>query len=88
VAVLVVVRRAIVTLRPALPHQRWLVVVWLAVVSSVNCLYAVALWLGCRSASASARAPSPPDDDDVVYLFLQKQKITAAAAAWRGRGRV
>jgi hypothetical protein len=29
--------------RPALPHQRWLVVVWLAVVSSVDGLYAVAL---------------------------------------------
>ncbi len=28
---------------PALQHQRWLVVVWLAVVSSADCLFAVAL---------------------------------------------
>ena len=39
---------------PALPHQLWLVVVWLAVVSSADSLYAVALWQGFRSVSASA----------------------------------
>ena len=42
---------------PVLQHQLWLVVVWLAVVSSEDGLYAVALWRGCRSASASAWGP-------------------------------
>ncbi len=43
----------VVTLQPQSTHQ-WLVVVWLAVVSSTDCLYAVALWLGCHSTSTSA----------------------------------
>ncbi len=46
--------------RPALPHQRWLVVVWLAVVSSADGLYAVALWRGCHGTSASAWGPFWP----------------------------
>ena len=46
--------------RPALPHQRWLVVVWLAVVSSADGLYAVALWRGCRGTSVSAWGPFWP----------------------------
>ena len=58
-AALVVVCLAVVTL-PALPHQRWLVVVWLAVVSSADGLYAVALWRGCRGTSASAWGPFWP----------------------------
>ena len=55
--------------RPALPHQLWLVVIWLAVVLSADCLYAVTLWRGCRSASASAwasRAPSLPAADETA----------------------
>jgi hypothetical protein len=40
--------------RPDLPHQQWLVVVWLAVVSSADGLYVVALWRGCHGTSVSA----------------------------------
>jgi len=46
--------------RPALPHRRWLVVVWLAVVSSADGLYAVALWQGCRCTCVSAWGPFWP----------------------------
>ena len=61
--------------RPDIPHKRWLVVVWLAGVSSADGLYAVALWRGCLSASASASGP-----------FWPPVPRAAAAAAWRGRG--
>ncbi len=43
-AALVVVCLAVVTLPPDLPHQLWLVVVWLAVVSSADDFYAVSVW--------------------------------------------
>ncbi len=43
-----------------LQHQRWLVVVWLAVVSSADGLYAVDLWRGCRGTSVSAWGPYWP----------------------------
>jgi hypothetical protein len=39
------------------PYVPYMLVVWLAVVSSADGLYAVALWRGCRRASASVRAP-------------------------------
>jgi hypothetical protein len=45
---------------PAPLYQRWLVVVWLAVVSSADGLYAVALWRGCLSTSASVWGPFWP----------------------------
>ena len=52
--------------------QRWLVVVWLAVVSSADGLYAVALWLGCRGTSVSAWGPFwPPMPRPRLLLLMQ-----------------
>ena len=46
--------------RPTLPHLRLLVVVCLAVVSSADGLYAVALWRRCRIVSVLALGPFWP----------------------------
>ena len=82
-AALVVVCLAVVTLPPrstAPTVAGCLVVVWLAVVSSADGLYAVALWRGCSGTSASAWGPFWPP--------MPLPRLLLPRSAWRGRGRV
>ena len=57
---------------PALPHQQWLVVVWLDVVLSADGLYAVAMWRGCHCTSVSAWGPFWPPMTSPRLLLLRK----------------
>ncbi len=57
----------------AFPHQLWLVVVWLTVVSSADGLYAVALWRGCHCTSVSAWGPFWPP---MPHPSLLLQRLT------------
>ena len=71
-AALVVFCLTVVTLPPRSTVQLWLVVVvWLDVVWSADCLYAVTLCLGCLSVSLSAWGPFwPPVTNPVCNRSL------------------
>ena len=69
----------------AFPHQLWLVVVWLAVVSSADCLYTVALCLGCHCTSVSAWGQFwPPMPRPLLLLQMQSGEGWVWFPYWGG----